>query len=118
MNINQEFQVNQTNHQIKFHMYDINKIIPFHRHMCTAYFIPECSERGTYKGKCNDKSKENCKYCDNKNKIEELLIDGFYVEDNDYIAYLQTGVRVPVNREVYDIWRSGVERGYDDLSKF
>jgi len=117
MNINKEVQVNQTNHQIKFYMYDINKVLPFRRHMCNAYFLSECSERGTYKGECNDKPKEECIYCKNKNKLEELLIDGFYVTDDDYIAHLQTGIRVPVTREVYEEWKSSIEREYDDLSK-
>lgn len=117
MDRNKEFTVNQTNHQIKFHMYDINKIEPFRRYMCTAYFLPECTERDTFKGECVDKPKENCIDCKHKNKLEELLIDGWYVTDDDYIAYLQTGVRVPVKREVYYEWRSGIEREYDIRSE-
>jgi len=45
-----------------------------------------------------------CAFCDYKFKIEELLVDGFYVEDDDYIAYLQTGIRVPVSKEIYEEW--------------
>jgi len=116
MDKNQEIQVIQTNHQIKFHMYDINKVVAFNRYMCSAYFLPACLERDTYKGECADKPKEDCKYCKNKSKLEELLVDGFYVDDGDYIAYLQIGIRVPVKREVYDNWRISIEREYEDLS--
>ena len=45
---------------------------------------------------------------------QELLLDGWYVgdkngflTDDSYYALLQTGIRVPVNKEVYEEWKKG-----------
>ena len=105
MDINKKIEVNQMNHQISFYFYDIKNIVPFRKDMCTAYFIPECAERDHYNGKCFKEKQNICVFCDYKFKIEELLIDGFYIEDEDYIAYLQTGIRVPVSKEIYEEWK-------------
>ena len=104
MDINEQIQINQTNHQIKFYFYDINNIIPFKKDMYTAYFLPQCTERDYYNGKCFDNKQNICAFCNHENKLEELLIDGFYVRDDDYIAYLQTGIRVPVSKDIYEEW--------------
>jgi len=104
MNKTQEIKINQINHKIRFYLYDINDIQPFKKDMCTAYFLPECTERDYYNGKCFEEKQGICAYCNHKSKIEEFLVDGFYVENNDYIAYLQTGIKVPVSKEVYEEW--------------
>ena len=40
----------------------------------------------------------------------ELLVDGFYVQDDSYIAYLQKGIRVPVPKVIYDEYIKGFEK--------
>ena len=93
--------ITQTYHQIAFFTYDIVDIVPFNREMATAYYLPECSERDCYNGKCVDKPKEECKSCEYLYKFEEILIDGFYVNDGDYIVTLQTGIHVPISDVMY-----------------
>ena len=105
MDINEKIKIHQINHQITFYFYDIKNIVPFRRDMCTAYFVPACSERNHCNGKCFKQKQNICAFCDYKFKIEELLVDGFYVKDDDYIAYLQTGIRVPVSKEIYEDWK-------------
>ena len=46
--------------------------------------------------------------------LQELLLDGWYVgdkngflTDDSYYALLQTGIRVPVNKEIYREWKKG-----------
>ena len=48
--------------------------------------------------------------------LQELLLDGWYVgnkngflDDNSYYAELQTGIRVPVDKRIYDAWSQGWE---------
>lgn len=48
--------------------------------------------------------------------LQELLLDGWYVgnehgflDDNSYYAELQTGIRVPVDKTIYDAWIQGWE---------
>jgi len=93
--------ITQTYHQIAFFTHDIVNIVPFSREMATAYYLPECSERDCYGGSCVNKNKEECKFCKCQYKLEEILIDGFYVNDGDYIVTLQTGVRVPISDVLY-----------------
>ena len=78
-------------------------------------FIPECARKNCCGTKKCDKDVNihNCVNCKEPH-FQELLIDGWYVgnkygflDDNSYIAYLQTGIRVPVNREIYDAWVNG-----------
>lgn len=49
--------------------------------------------------------------------MQELLLDGWYVGDkngfldeNSYCAELQTGIRVPVDKKIYDAWIQGWEK--------
>lgn len=49
-----------------------------------------------------------------KPHLQELLLDGWYVGDKHgfltedcYVAKLQTGIRVPVSKVVYDAWKVG-----------
>ena len=110
MKISQQIEVIQPYHGIEFSAGDINKVVPFNREMLTAYFIPECSERDYFKGKCKENPREDCKYCNHGFKHEELLVDGFYVQDDSYIAYLQKGIRVPVPKVIYDEYIKGFEK--------
>ena len=110
--------ITQTYHQIAFFTYDIVDIAPFNREMATAYYLPECSERDCYNGACIDKNREECKFCKHPYKFEELLIDGFYVNDGDYIVTLQTGVRVPISDVFYHtvalMWEMSKHKKYQN----
>ncbi|MBQ4523457.1 MAG: hypothetical protein IJA10_10990 [Lachnospiraceae bacterium] len=113
MNINQEFHLKQTHHEINFFAYDIEKVEKITPYNLSRIFIPECSDRDTLKG-CNQRNiKELCCKCHCPH-LQELLLDGWYVgdkngflNDDSYYAELQTGIRVPVNKEIYDAWKQG-----------
>ena len=69
--------------------------------------------RDTYKGCDLQGTKEICCQCYTPHH-QELLLDGWYVgdkngflTDDSYYALLQTGIRVPVNKEVYEEWQKG-----------
>lgn len=98
---NDQIIITQTYHKIAFYTYDILSITPFDRTMTTAYYLPECSERDCCGGSCIETAKEDCKLCKHPYKLEELLVDGFYVHDGDYIVTLQTGIRVPISNVLY-----------------
>ncbi len=34
-----------------------------------------------------------------------------FLDENSYYAELQTGIRVPVDKKVYDAWKQGWEKG-------
>lgn len=113
MNINQRFQLKQTYHEITFFAYDIENVEKITPYNLSKIFIPECSDRDITKG-CDQRNiKELCCECYVPH-LQELLLDGWYVgnkngflDDDSYYAMLQTGIRVPVNKEIYDAWKQG-----------
>jgi len=113
MNINQEFHLKQTYHEITFFAYDIEKVEKITPYNLSRIFVPECSDRDTNKG-CDQRNiKELCCECYTPH-LQELLLDGWYVgdkngflNDDSYFALLQTGIRVPVNKEIYEVWKQG-----------
>lgn len=74
--------------------------------------MPECVDRANKR--CDFwKVKEVCCQCCAPH-LQELLLDGWYVgdkngflTDDSYYALLQTGIRVPVNKEIYREWKKG-----------
>jgi len=115
MKICQGFLCKQENHIITFRAYDIEKIEKIKPEMLSRIFVPECSDRDCYPKNC-DKitgSVLNCVNCERPH-FQELLIDGWYVgnengflDDNSYVASLQTGIRVPIDKTIYDTWVNG-----------
>lgn len=113
MNINQEFHLKQAYHEITFFAFDIEKVEKITPYNLSKIYVPECSDRDTVKG-CDQKCvKELCCSCYSPH-LQELLMDGWYVGDKNgrltedsYFAKLQTGIRVPVNREVFEVWQQG-----------
>ena len=97
-------------------------------------YVTECEKRDDGKG-CNESNSLKCVNC-KENHLQELFIDGWYVgnrelfidgryvsnrynelDDNSYIATLRRGIRVPVNKEIYDAWKKGFTNeanGFDD----
>ncbi len=116
LNINQEFHLKQTYHEITFFAYDIEKVEKITPYNLSKIFVPECSDRDTVKG-CDQRNiKELCCECHTPH-LQELLLDGWYVgnkygflDDDSYYAKLQTGIRVPVNEQVYKAWKQGFEK--------
>lgn len=113
MNINQEFHLKQSKHEISFYANDIEKIGKITPYNLSRIYVPECSDRDTLKGCDQRKIKELCCMCHTPH-LQELLLDGWYVgnqhgflDDDSYFALLQTGIRVPVNREIYNAWCQG-----------
>ena len=112
MNIQQKFHLKQTNHEISFHAYDIEKVEKITPGMLRIY-IPECSE--FYADHVCKKENKPLVCCNcEKPHFQELCLDGWYVGDkmgylnkDSYYAQLQTGIRVPVNKEVYEAWKRG-----------
>ncbi|MBQ8218415.1 MAG: hypothetical protein IJZ79_01360 [Bacilli bacterium] len=109
----QEFHLKQTYHEITFYAYDIEKIEIITPEHLSKVFIPECSKVNGHDNDCKPNNMLACVNCQFPH-FQELLIDGWYVgnkygqlTDNCYVAYLQTGIRVPVNKEVYEAWLSG-----------
>lgn len=115
MNINQEFHIKQTHHEITFFAYDIDKIEKITPYNLSKIFIPECAERDCKSG-CDQRNiKEACCVCCSPH-LQELLLDGWYVgnehgflDDNSYYAELKTGIRVPVDKMIFDAWSQGWE---------
>lgn len=113
MNIGQRFHLKQTYHEISFFAHDIEKVEKITPYNLSKIFVPECSERDTVKGCDHRNVAEICCQCYAPH-LQELLMDGWYVGNKDgyltedsYYALLQTGIRVPVNKEVYDAWKKG-----------
>lgn len=113
MNIQQEFHLKQNYHEIRFFAYDIEKVDKITPYNLSKIFVPECSDRDTDEGCCQRNIKELCCECSVPH-LQELLLDGWYVgdkngflNDDTYYALLQTGIRVPVNKEVYEAWKNG-----------
>jgi len=109
----QEFHLKQTNHEITFFAYDIEKVEMITPENLSKIYIPECSKLNGYDDDCKSANIQKCVNCPIPH-FQELLIDGWYVgdkngqlTDNCYVAYLQTGIRVPVNAEVYEAWLYG-----------
>lgn len=113
MNINQKFHLRQDNHEITFFAYDIDfvdKITPYN---LSKIYVPDCETRDI-KGGCDQRGiKELCCVCSAPH-YQELLMDGWYVgdrngvlTDDSYYAMLQSGIRVPVCKEIYDAWKAG-----------
>ena len=115
MNINQEFHLKQTYHEITFFAYDIEKVEKITPYNLSKIFVPECAGRDSKSG-CDQRNiKEVCCLCYIPH-LQELLLDGWYVgnkngflDDNSYYAELQTGIRVPVDKRIYDAWSQGWE---------
>ena len=113
MNIQQKFHLKQMNHEINFYAYDIENVDKITPYNLSRIFVPECTDRDTGKG-CDQKNVlEICCQCYTPH-LQELLMDGWYVgdkngflDDDSYYAQLQTGIRVPVNKEVYEAWKQG-----------
>lgn len=116
MNIHQEFHIKQTYHEIRFFAYDIEKVEKITPYVLSRIYVPECIERDSFEKGCNHRNiKEICCECYAPHH-QELLLDGWYVgnkdgflTDDSYYAQLQTGIRVPVNKEIYDAWKNGWE---------
>lgn len=114
MKLMQEFHLKQENHEIRFWAYDIESIEKITPYNLSRIFIPECSERDCYEKGCGQKNiPEICCQCYSPH-LQELLLDGWYVGDKNgflsddcYVAKLQTGIRVPVPKAVYDAWKDG-----------
>lgn len=112
MKIYQKFHLKQTYHEIEFNAYDIEKIEKITPEILRIY-IPECSEY--YANHVCEKENKPlvCCNCD-KPHFQELCLDGWYVgnrygflDEDSYYAQLQTGIRVPVNKEIYEAWQKG-----------
>lgn len=113
LNIHQEFHLKQSHHEITFFAYDILKIDRITPYDLSEIFILECSDRDTTKGCKVRNQKELCCKCYVPH-FQELLLDGWYVgnkdgflDDNSYYAQLRIGIRVPVNKDVYEEWKKG-----------
>lgn len=113
MKICQKFHLKQMYHEISFYAYDIEKIEKITPYNLSRIYVPECTDRDTYKGCDLQGTKEICCQCYTPHH-QELLLDGWYVgdkngflTDDSYYALLQTGIRVPVNKEVYEEWKKG-----------
>lgn len=110
MNIQQEFHLKQMYHEITFRAYDIEKIEKITPYNLSRIYVPECIDRANKR--CDFwKVKEVCCQCCAPH-LQELLLDGWYVgdkngflTDDSYYALLQTGIRVPVNKEIYREWK-------------
>ena len=129
MNYQQQFEIKQCYHKIKFFAFDIVNIERYEVGMENANYVAECM------GKCSiiaqpygfgmpissDKCQPilqkhpECIRCQELH-FNEVYIDGFCIDVNDYnwnerpyIATLQTGIRVPVTNEIYDAWKQGWE---------
>ncbi len=103
MNYLQRLEINQFNHQIAFHPYDILKIERYEIGMEDAIFVSECEEPFCHK----ENTPKDCIKCDFSH-FNEIYINGFCINVNihdweyrPYIATLQTGIKVPINEEVY-----------------
>lgn len=113
MKIYQEFHLKQYYHEITFHAYDIENIKRITPYDLSKIYVPECWKRDWDEGCYKRVVKELCCCCPVGHN-QELLLDGWYVgdkygflNDDSYFASLQTGIRVPVNKEVYEEWRKG-----------
>lgn len=112
MNIQQKFHLKQTDHEISFYAYDIIKVEKITPEILQIY-IPECSE--FYADHVCKKENKPLVCCNcEKPHFQELYLDGWCVGDkhgflneDSYYAKLQTGIRVPVNKEIYDAWKQG-----------
>ena len=106
MKICQKFHLKQMYHEITFYAYDIEKIEKITPYNLSRIYVPECIDRANKR--CDFwKVKEVCCQCCAPH-LQELLLDGWYVgdkngflTDDSYYALLQTGIRVPVNKEIY-----------------
>ena len=61
--------------------------------------------------RCNAMDNGDCIICKKPRHIE-ILLDGWYLNEdikNIYIAYLQTGIRVPVTRLIFESWKVGFD---------
>lgn len=113
MKIYQEFHLKQTYHEIRFFAYDILEICRITPYNLSKIFVPECGYRDTTKG-CDFRDiKGQCCVCYAPH-LQELWLDGWivgdkygFLNDDSYYAKLQTGIRVPVNKEIYDAWKEG-----------
>ena len=113
MKNNQKFHLKQCQHEISFFACDIEiveKITPYN---LSRIFVPECSERDSSKGCDQQKVKEICCFC-HAPHFQDLFLDGWcvgdkngFLTDDSYYALLQTGIRVPVNKEIYEEWKNG-----------
>ena len=50
MNVQQKFHLKQTNHEISFYVYDIEKVDKITPYILSRIFVPECADRDTGKG--------------------------------------------------------------------
>ena len=112
MKICQKFHLKQMYHEITFYAYDIEKIEKITPYNLSRIYVSECIDRANKR--CDFwKVKEVCCQCC-VSHLQELLLDGWYVgdkngflTDDSYYALLQTGIRVPVNKEIYREWKKG-----------
>lgn len=114
INIQQKFHLKQIDHEMSFYAYDIvkvDKIIP----EMLEIFIPECSEFCVNHVCKKENQPLVCCNCE-KPHFQELYLDGWcvgnqygFLDEDSYYAQLQTGIRVPVNKEIYDAWKQGWE---------
>lgn len=86
MKICQKFHLKQMYHEITFYAYDIEKIEKITPYNLSRIYVPECADRANKR--CDFwKVKEVCCQC--------------------CAPQLQTGIRVPVNKEIYREWKKG-----------
>lgn len=116
MKLMQEFHLKQENHEIRFWAYDIELVEKIDVHNLSRIYIPECANISSYGKSCIHPAgyiPYVCLNCEAPH-FQELLIDGWYVGDKNggltdgcYVATLQTGIRVPVPKLIYDAWKDG-----------
>lgn len=124
MGINQKFHIKQIHHEITFYAYDIEKIDKITSYVLSRIYVPECLKRDNKTG-CNKRNiKEICCTCHIPH-LQELLMDGWYVgnkkgfiDEDSYYAELQAGIRVPVDKKIYDAWIQGWEIEPDNGSVY
>ena len=110
----QPFKLIQSNHSIFFLAYDIEKCEKITPESLSRIYVSEC-EKVSLGGinNCNPKKVTQCVNCDTPH-FQDFYIDGWVVrnkngmlDDDCYVATLQTGIRVPVPKYVYLAYLQG-----------
>lgn len=119
MNIYQKFHLRQGSHEITFSADEIEKVEKMTPYKLSRIYIPECSCRDTSKGCDQQNIPQLCCMC-YESHLQECYLDGWQVcmsgriEDDDYVATLCTGLRVPVKKNVFDAWMKGWDKDSAD----